>query len=170
MHGAGAQRSDPKYYDGTDYSTGHGPQGDAVRIYNHVRCVRAGAIAPGADTDGDGLTDWYEWNYASSLTNMVPTADDDNDGASNEDEQAAGTIPTERDSVLAITDVAVATTTVIVSWSSELGKTYRLERSTNLLADAFSTTVASGINATAPLNSHTNSPGPAAAFYRVVLE
>jgi len=40
VHGAGAQRSDPKYDDGTDYSSGHGPQGDVVRIYNHVRCVR----------------------------------------------------------------------------------------------------------------------------------
>ena len=37
VHGAGAQRSDPKYDDGTNY--GHGPQGDVVRIYNHVRCV-----------------------------------------------------------------------------------------------------------------------------------
>ena len=42
VHGAGAQRSDPKYDDGTDYSTGHGPQGDAVRINNYVRCVRGG--------------------------------------------------------------------------------------------------------------------------------
>ncbi len=40
VHGAGAQRSDPKYNDGTDYSEGHGPQGDAIRIDNYVRCVR----------------------------------------------------------------------------------------------------------------------------------
>ena len=40
VHGAGAQRSDPKFGDPDDYPQGHGPQGDAVRIYNHVRCVR----------------------------------------------------------------------------------------------------------------------------------
>ena len=40
VHGAGAQRSDPKNGDPADYPTGHGPQGDAIRIYNHVRCVR----------------------------------------------------------------------------------------------------------------------------------
>ncbi|GIQ87716.1 protein of unknown function DUF1566, partial [Kipferlia bialata] len=40
VHGAGCQRSDPKTGDPSDYSTGHGPQGDAVRIYNHVRLVR----------------------------------------------------------------------------------------------------------------------------------
>ncbi len=42
IHGAGAQRSDPKSGDPGDYPTGHGPQGDAIRIYNHVRLVRGG--------------------------------------------------------------------------------------------------------------------------------
>ena len=40
VHGAGAQRSDPKTGNPDDYPTGHGPQGDAIRIYNYVRCVR----------------------------------------------------------------------------------------------------------------------------------
>jgi hypothetical protein len=40
VHGAGAQRSDPKVGDPDDYPTGHGPQGDDIRIYNAVRCVR----------------------------------------------------------------------------------------------------------------------------------
>lgn len=40
VHGAGAQRSDPKIGDTEDYPYGHGPQGDAIRINNYVRCVR----------------------------------------------------------------------------------------------------------------------------------
>lgn len=40
VHGAGAQRSDPKSGDPNDYSNGFGPQGDAIRIYNYVRLVR----------------------------------------------------------------------------------------------------------------------------------
>jgi hypothetical protein len=40
VHGAGSQRSDPKVGDPADYPYGHGPQGDVVRIDNHVRCVR----------------------------------------------------------------------------------------------------------------------------------
>ena len=40
VHGAGAQRSDPKSGDPSMYSYGQGPQGDAVRINNYVRCVR----------------------------------------------------------------------------------------------------------------------------------
>jgi len=41
VHGAGSQRSDPKTGDPGDYPTGHGPQGDAIRIYNMVRLVRS---------------------------------------------------------------------------------------------------------------------------------
>ena len=40
VHGAGAQRSDPKSGDPNDWPHGNGPQGDVVRIYNYVRCVR----------------------------------------------------------------------------------------------------------------------------------
>ncbi|HJO93963.1 MAG TPA: DUF1566 domain-containing protein [Victivallales bacterium] len=40
VHGAGAQRSDPK----TGSKTFRGPQGDAIRVYNYVRCVRGGSV------------------------------------------------------------------------------------------------------------------------------
>ncbi len=41
VHGAGAQRSDPKVDSAAQYPTGHGPQGDAIRGENLVRCVRS---------------------------------------------------------------------------------------------------------------------------------
>ena len=41
VHGAGAQRSDPKVL-GETYETGHGPQGDAVRGDNYALCVLGG--------------------------------------------------------------------------------------------------------------------------------
>jgi hypothetical protein len=40
VHGAGAQRSDPKIGSASSYPTGLGPQGDAIRILNYVRLVR----------------------------------------------------------------------------------------------------------------------------------
>jgi len=52
VHGAGAQRSEDKSGDPSRYSTGHGPQGDAVRIYNYVRCVTGNS----AGTDQTGGT------------------------------------------------------------------------------------------------------------------
>ncbi len=39
-HGAGAQRSDPKYGDPSNYPVGKGPQRDQIRIYNYARAVR----------------------------------------------------------------------------------------------------------------------------------
>lgn len=42
VHGAGAQRSDPKAGDPAMFPHGRGPQGDVIRIYNFVRCVRSG--------------------------------------------------------------------------------------------------------------------------------
>lgn len=54
VHGAGAQRSDPKSGDPAEYSTGHGPQGDAIRIYNYARCVCGGinnSIFTGGELD-----------------------------------------------------------------------------------------------------------------------
>lgn len=40
VHGAGAQRSDPKSGDPGLFPQGRGPQGDVIRIYNFVRLVR----------------------------------------------------------------------------------------------------------------------------------
>jgi len=87
VHGAGAQRSDPKSGDPADWPTGNGPQGDAVRIYNYVRLVRdAGGDEPNtpptaeaggpytgqqgsqigldgsASSDTDGAIVLYEWD------------------------------------------------------------------------------------------------------------
>jgi len=50
VHGAGAQRSDPKTGSASDYPEGHGPQGDAIRVENYVRCVRIGEVTR---TDGE---------------------------------------------------------------------------------------------------------------------
>jgi hypothetical protein len=40
VHGAGAQRAEPKQGNARDYPNGHGPQGDVIRIDNYVRPVR----------------------------------------------------------------------------------------------------------------------------------
>jgi hypothetical protein len=40
VHGAGAQRSDPKSGNRNDYPQFFGPQGDVRYVYNYVRCVR----------------------------------------------------------------------------------------------------------------------------------
>ena len=44
VHGAGAQRSDPKSGDASKFPQGRGPQGDAIRIKNYGRLVRGGNV------------------------------------------------------------------------------------------------------------------------------
>ncbi|OMH26639.1 DUF1566 domain-containing protein [Motiliproteus sp. MSK22-1] len=66
VHGAGAQRSDPKTGDPDEYPYGFGPQGDVIRIYNYVRAVRD---SESSDVDTDD-PDTYD--------NTV-TGTDDND-------------------------------------------------------------------------------------------
>lgn len=45
VHGAGAQRSDPKSGNASDYPQYLGPQGDMNVVYNHSRCVRNAAVS-----------------------------------------------------------------------------------------------------------------------------
>jgi hypothetical protein len=49
VHGAGAQRSDPKTGNPANFPTGFGPQGDAIRIYNYFRLVRNADVNSGID-------------------------------------------------------------------------------------------------------------------------
>jgi len=60
VHGAGSQRSDPKTGSSADYPTGHGPQGDAIRVDNYVRCVTDSSTTSnvgGNPASGSGTTD-----------------------------------------------------------------------------------------------------------------
>ncbi len=50
VHGAGAQRSDPKAGDPAMFPHGRGPQSDVIRIYNHVRLVRGGEVIRRTET------------------------------------------------------------------------------------------------------------------------
>jgi hypothetical protein len=58
VHGAGAQRSDPKSGDPADYPYGRGPQGDAIRIYNHVRLVRDASEPVGDISTPTNALEW----------------------------------------------------------------------------------------------------------------
>ncbi|MDP2896762.1 MAG: DUF1566 domain-containing protein [bacterium] len=172
VHGAGAQRAEFKAGNPADYPFGFGPQGDAVRIFNYVRCVRGGAVAPTNDTDADGLTDWYEYNYVTNTTAMTPDGDIDGDGFPNSSEYGAGTSPINAASYLGIEEFSVeSSSNAVISWRSVLDKRYRIERSTKLVLDTFWTVVAADIPATPPVNIHTDTTANARAmFYRVAVE
>jgi len=56
VHGAGAQRSDPKAGDPSQYPSGFGPQADVIRIFNYARCVRGGSFSVIAGNAADPTT------------------------------------------------------------------------------------------------------------------
>jgi len=69
VHGAGAQRSDPKVGDPANWPHGNGPQGDVIRIFNFVRLVR----------DVDTLTGINELNLnQNNSLNIYPSPATDN--------------------------------------------------------------------------------------------
>jgi hypothetical protein len=75
VHGAGAQRSDPKSGNPADYPTGHGPQGDAIRIYNYVRAVRGGLEGGSTVTESTATSPVPEFEpEIASLAAMTITA------------------------------------------------------------------------------------------------
>ncbi|MBD3277105.1 MAG: DUF1566 domain-containing protein [Candidatus Aegiribacteria sp.] len=69
VHGAGAQRSDPKCGDPEDWPHGHGPQGDVIRIYNLVRCVREANT--GVQTETSSQDPWLELEGSSPASGTV---------------------------------------------------------------------------------------------------
>ncbi|HEY5621478.1 MAG TPA: DUF1566 domain-containing protein [Pontiella sp.] len=103
VHGAGAQRSDPKSGDESELPKGHGPQGDVQRINNYVRLVRGGTAEPNTsgpaiepkpveqrggfvgrlDRDGDSRVSRSEFDGPSD---HFDTLDKDSDGFLSESE------------------------------------------------------------------------------------
>jgi len=72
VHGAGAQRSDPKSGDPADWPTGHGPQGDAIRIYNYIRLVRGGDVAETPEGDPTASSAVTNVDLADSSSSAQP--------------------------------------------------------------------------------------------------
>ncbi len=69
VHGAGAQRSDPKFGDPANYPNGNGPQGDVVRIFNHVRLVRDAETSNAIEQFNDSKMKLYP-NPAKNVLNI----------------------------------------------------------------------------------------------------
>ena len=103
VHGAGAQRSDPKTGDESELPKGHGPQGDVQRINNYVRLVRGGTAEPNSrgpkvevkpdqqrsgfverlDSDGDGRVSRTEFDGPAGHFDLL---DENGDGFLSESE------------------------------------------------------------------------------------
>ena len=122
------------------------------------------------DTDLNGLPDWWEQQYFGQPTGTDPTADPDHDGLSNLGEWLTGTVPTNSASNLQLTVAVTNQNVAVLKWASLAGKSYQIERSTNLTT-GFDTLVGTNISATAPTNTVTDTALPGTRrFYRIGAE
>ena len=155
VHGAGAQRSDPKtgppysfpaitYFvtnNGVVYKGySFGPQGDAIRSFNFVRLVRGGNYSS-VDHVGDGIPDGWRRQYfggSGTTTNAASCAggDPDHDGVSNFNEYVADTNPTNALSYFKIQSVTNAGG-IKVYYQSSASRKYSLFYATSLTAGAW---------------------------------
>lgn len=114
----------------------------------------------------------YAWlqQYGLPTDGSVDYSDDDTDGMNTWQEWIAGTDPTNTSSLLQMQSAvpSVDFSTVAVSWQSVSGKTYFLQRSTNL--PVFST-VQSNIAGQAGTTTYADtSAGTGPSFYRVAVQ
>lgn len=123
------------------------------------------------DSDADGLPDWWELEYFSNRTVCVGSGDPDEDKMNNWSEYATGTRPGDGASVLRIEAMGFTSSTqVLVSWSSVTGRTYTVERATNLTA-VFDGVVTSGVSGYPPTNTCVDSVSNCwRYFYRVRVQ
>lgn len=110
-----------------------------ISLSNAVGYVQTDTIAPGADTDGDGIADAWEQQRFGNLTTADATSDTDHDGQSDLQEYLADTNPNDAADKLVITDYlttpggAFAT----VTWKSTPTRCYFIQKSPELTAPAW---------------------------------
>ncbi len=122
------------------------------------------------DSDNDRLTDFWEWTYFANRTGGTWDGDEDEDGFINLHEQAAGTNPGDDGSLLLVTRVRMpASTNLLLSWSSESNRTYRVVKHTNICSAA-GQVVVSGIPATPPRNTWQIAPSLSTEIFCIEVE
>ena len=109
---------------------------------NSAYPVRTDSIAPGVDTDGDGIADAWELVHFGNLTTANATSDSDGDGIGDLREYLEGTDPLLATSTLQITGVnriGSSGTSVFLNltFTSNTSRLYRIETSLTLVNPAW---------------------------------
>ena len=104
-----------------------------ISLSNALAHVQTDSIPAGPDSDGDGIPDNWELQYAGNLTSLNGAGDFDNDGVPNSQEYLADTNPMDPSSNLRITDFIANSggTANTLTFTSRPSRLYEIqERST----------------------------------------
>jgi len=121
-----------------------------------------------ADTDDDGLPDYWEIKHFGNLTTTDGTEDQDGDGLTDLEEYLAASDPTSASSSFLFYGSPPSPTTFIVRWASASNRTYTINYTTNLM-ESFSV-LATNVVGTPPVNEYSHTIAAFHTFYRVELE
>jgi hypothetical protein len=104
-----------------------------MSLSNAAALVQTDTIAPGTDTDGDGLPDAWELSYAGNLTTMNGTSNTDGDGATDLQEYLADTNPLVPGDELRILAFNFSTNgaNTFITWSSRPTRFYFAQKRTD---------------------------------------
>ena len=99
-----------------------------ISLSNQFAFVQTDTMDCGPDTDGDGIPDAWELQFAASLATLNGTGDHDGDGLSNAEEFLADTNPLDPNSLLRITSTTkpTAVSPTALTWSSSPTRQYRI--------------------------------------------
>jgi hypothetical protein len=107
-----------------------------IGLSNAFAHVQTSFIAPGLDTDGDGVPDAWELTYTNSLTPFTASSDTDGDGISDLGEHISDTNPLDPNDYLHITLYATApgpgNETNSLTWTSKPSRNYQLNARADL--------------------------------------
>ena len=92
----------------------------------------ANSVAAGGDSDGDGMPDWWELQFGTSVSTPDGNADPDHDGLTNLQEYLAGTNPHDPNSSLRAQQITVAAGIVTLRFPAASNHTYSAFSATNL--------------------------------------
>ena len=126
--------------------------------------------APYGDSDNNGLIDDWERFYFGHI-GVDPSGDDDHDGMSNGAEAAAGTDPTDANSVFKFIRITKQSAGgYLLEWQSATNRLYTLQRASGLGGTFVD--LQTGITATPPVNSlwDSNAPATGPTYYRLRLD
>ncbi|HEY0724232.1 MAG TPA: hypothetical protein VGD41_09650, partial [Pyrinomonadaceae bacterium] len=99
-----------------------------INLGDGTFAVKTDFIAPGLDTDGDGMADAFETLYLGGLA-ALPNLDADGDGMTNQQEYLEGTNPALATDRLRITLYSTnpGGTSSPLTWTSNLSRLYQIE-------------------------------------------